>query len=551
MADNGRPSVLVLLDLSSAFDMVDHNILLARLEHTVGIKGTALDWFKSYLSDRLSSVHLATSSSSAVPVCCGVPQGSVLGPTLFSLYMLPLSVILEKYHIAFHYYADDIQIYFELNDDLAMSVSNFRECMCEVKQWLLANFLILNDKKTEIMIFGSDALRAKLHDAFGFLTSSFPDTVRNLVNYSAEIKNPEDILIFERMRNRQMDTDESCSSQAVVNYLNLTQDSHKYTLSRPVKCHNHLTWIFVEMKIFAILDVRETDQTFISYIWVYLRWDNEHIWWDPNEFCGLDHILVPTKLLWMPDLTIEEMTEKDKASPSPYLNIRNYGWVEFRNDQVVLSTCKMHVYKFPFDIQSCNLSVKSIMHSDKEILLFYQENSTLISEWSREVMHTQYEWLFINMSVTNKTVNHFGFNQTTIIYTITMKRRSVLYIANFLLPVLFFLFLDLASFLISDSGGEKLGFKITVLLAVTVMQLILNEILPCSSNKVPLIAIYCIGIFALMLLSLLETMLVMYLIEKDSTAQHNETNEDQSLTERCGEKQRKSNFQCSFRGLYV
>uniref|UniRef100_A0AAX7SWL5 Reverse transcriptase domain-containing protein n=1 Tax=Astatotilapia calliptera TaxID=8154 RepID=A0AAX7SWL5_ASTCA len=180
MADNGRPSVLVLLDLSSAFDMVDHNILLARLEHTVGIKGTALDWFKSYLSNRLSSVHLATSSSSAVPVCCGVPHGSVLGPTLFSLYMLPLSAIFEKYHIVFHYYADDIQIYFELNDDLALSLNSFRECMCEVKKWLLANTLILNDKKTEIMIFGSNALRAKLRDALGFLTSSFSDTVRNL-----------------------------------------------------------------------------------------------------------------------------------------------------------------------------------------------------------------------------------------------------------------------------------------------------------------------------------------------------------------------------------
>lgn len=68
-----------------------------------------------------------------------------------------------------------------------------------------------------------------------------------------------------------------------------------------------------------------------------------------------------------------------------------------------------------------------------------------------------------------------------------MKRRSVLYIVNFLIPVMFFLGLDLASFLISDSGGEKLSFKVTVLLAVTVMQLILNEILPSTSNRIPLI----------------------------------------------------------------
>ncbi|KAM6896870.1 uncharacterized protein FYW49_018249 [Xenentodon cancila] len=269
------------------------------------------------------------------------------------------------------------------------------------------------------------------------------------------------------------------------------------------------------MKIYAILDVRETDQTFISYVWIYLRWDNEHIWWQPEKFCGIKHILVPTQMLWMPDLTIEEMTEKDKASPSPYFNVQHHGWVEFRNDEVVMSTCRMHVFKFPFDIQTCNLSFKSIMYPDQEVKLYYK-NDTDITELTRETLQTQYEWLFLSMSVKDKTVNHFGFNQTVIIYTIKMKRRSVLYIANFLLPVFFFLCLDLASLLMSDSGGEKIGFKITVLLAVTVMQLILHDILPSSSDRIPLIAVYCIGIFALILLSLLETMLVMHLIDKDN-----------------------------------
>ncbi|KAM7370501.1 hypothetical protein PAMP_010042 [Pampus punctatissimus] len=111
-----------------------------------------------------------------------------------------------------------------------------------------------------------------------------------------------------------------------------------------------------------------------------------------------------------------------------------------------------------------------------------------------------------------------------------MKRRSILYIVNFLMPVMFFLCLDLATFLMSDTGGEKLGFQITLLLAVTVMQLLLNEILPSTSDRAPLIAVYCIGIFALMMLSLLETIVVMYLIEKDS--QDNEAERDRSLNEK-------------------
>ncbi|XP_061562223.1 5-hydroxytryptamine receptor 3A-like isoform X1 [Phycodurus eques] len=261
---------------------------------------------------------------------------------------------------------------------------------------------------------------------------------------------------------------------------------------------------------------REIDQTFIPYVWIFTSWHNEHISWDPEQFCGIKSISLPTELLWKPDLTIEEMIEKDKAPPSPHLTIFSSGSVHVQNDQVLLSTCKMNIYQFPFDRQSCNLTFKSVIHSVQELQLLHSLSSAEATKWSREVMRTQNEWLFIGMAVVNKTVSVFGIQQNMIVYTISMKRRPVLYIINFLLPVIFFLALDLASFFISDSGGEKLSFKVTVLLAVTVMQLILNEILPCSSNKIPLIAVYCIGIFALMLLSLLETIFAMYLMEKDT-----------------------------------
>ncbi|XP_070708342.1 5-hydroxytryptamine receptor 3A-like [Pempheris klunzingeri] len=300
-------------------------------------------------------------------------------------------------------------------------------------------------------------------------------------------------------------------------------------MTRPVKHYKMTTWVYLQMAIYAILDVRELDQIFISYVWIYMSWQNQHIMWKSEDFCGLDKVVVPLATLWTPDLTIEEMTEKDKAPPSPYLTILENGEVEYRNDQVLVSTCKMQVYKFPFDIQRCTLSFKSAVYSDDEIKFEAILDESKITEWSYDAMRTQSEWLFINLTVNHKTVKSFDYNQSLIVYTISMRRRSALYIVNFLLPVLFFLCLDLASFLISDSGGEKLSFKVTVLLAVTVMQLLLNEILPSSSDRIPLIAIYCIGSFSLMMLSLLETILVMYLISKDS--QDNEPLEDQSLSE--------------------
>ena len=109
--DNQNIVIMLLLDLSAAFDTVDHNVMLHRLSHDVGVGQTALNWFKSYLSDRVQAVHINGSTSTARPLTCGVPQGSILGPQLFFIYAAPLSKIIRNNNLMSHFYADDTQIY--------------------------------------------------------------------------------------------------------------------------------------------------------------------------------------------------------------------------------------------------------------------------------------------------------------------------------------------------------------------------------------------------------------------------------------------------------
>ena len=97
--------------LSAAFDTADNNMMLHRLSHDVGLVQTAIDWFKSYLSDIVQYVHINGGKSPACPLTCGVPQGYVLGPQRFYIYAAPLSNIIRNKNLMSYIYADDTQIY--------------------------------------------------------------------------------------------------------------------------------------------------------------------------------------------------------------------------------------------------------------------------------------------------------------------------------------------------------------------------------------------------------------------------------------------------------
>ena len=112
-ADSGLVSALCLLDLTAAFNTVDHDLLLLCLERQFGFRGAVLQWFRSYLSYRSFRVVLGTSTSFLVHLLCSVPHGSVLGLRMFILYMADLADLVEKHQVNFHSFADHSQIYID------------------------------------------------------------------------------------------------------------------------------------------------------------------------------------------------------------------------------------------------------------------------------------------------------------------------------------------------------------------------------------------------------------------------------------------------------
>src|SRR6218665_1164311 len=181
-------SCLCLQYISAAFDTIDHNILLQRLSSWFGVSGTALLWFQSYLSTRSFSVKACSHSSQPLPLSCGVPQGSVLGPLLFILYTTPFSHLIKSSSVDHHLYADDTQLFISFSPaSFSTPIAQLLSVVNQISQWMSSNLLRLNPSKTEFIIIGLPAQIKKIPDSSIRLSNNSSSTtfisdapVRNL-----------------------------------------------------------------------------------------------------------------------------------------------------------------------------------------------------------------------------------------------------------------------------------------------------------------------------------------------------------------------------------
>jgi hypothetical protein len=182
--DDHNQVVLVLLDLTAAFDTIDHKILLNRLEKRFGITGNALKWFTSYLQDRTQVVCVKSGMSESTKLVCGVPQGSGLGPILFTLYASPIEDIILKHSLDLMLYADDTQIYLSCKNAI-QSVISIENCVDDIRKWMFENRLVLNDGKTELIHFKSKFRNSNSlsNIQVGDITVDSSQSVRNLGLY--------------------------------------------------------------------------------------------------------------------------------------------------------------------------------------------------------------------------------------------------------------------------------------------------------------------------------------------------------------------------------
>ena len=256
--DDGRVTAFTLLDLSAAVDTIDHTILLRRLGNWFGVSGKALDWFKSYLTSRSQRIKLDNCLSFRSDLSFGVPQGSVLGPLLFTLYTTPLSSLVSGHATPHHLYADGSQLYVCFSSgDSAAALNGLQSCLASVQSWMSTNKLILNPDKSEFLLIGNERQRSKY-------LSMFPIELLGVETYPA--KSARNLgVIFDKNFNFRLHISAICSS-CIYHIRDLRLFRHHLDLDRAKLLANALVSNRFDYCNLLLSGIAETDLTKLQHV---------------------------------------------------------------------------------------------------------------------------------------------------------------------------------------------------------------------------------------------------------------------------------------------
>ncbi|XP_036241695.1 neuronal acetylcholine receptor subunit alpha-10 isoform X1 [Molothrus ater] len=275
---------------------------------------------------------------------------------------------------------------------------------------------------------------------------------------------------------------------------------------RPVEDTDRALNVTLKVTLAQIIDMDERNQVLTSYLWVRQTWLDAHLTWDKDEFGGIDSIRIPSSYVWRPDIILyNNADEHFGGSMETNVVLRSDGHITWDSPAITKSSCKVDVSYFPFDGQQCRLTFGSWTHNGNQIDLRNQLDSGDLTDFVENV-----EWEVLGMPATRNVITYGCCSEPypDVTYTLLLRRRASFYIFNLLLPCIMVSFLAPLGFYLPADSGEKVSLGVTVLLALTVFQLLVAESMP-PSESVPLIGKYYIATMTMITASTALTIFIM------------------------------------------
>uniref|UniRef100_A0A672GSX6 Neuronal acetylcholine receptor subunit alpha-7 n=1 Tax=Salarias fasciatus TaxID=181472 RepID=A0A672GSX6_SALFA len=276
-------------------------------------------------------------------------------------------------------------------------------------------------------------------------------------------------------------------------------------LERPV--HNDSAPIVVDLglTLLQIIDVDEKNQVLITNAWLQLYWTDIYLSWNPESYPGVQNLRFPSNLVWVPDILLyNSADERFDATFHTNVLVNASGACQYIPPGILKSTCYIDVRWFPFDVQKCDLKFGSWTHNGwlLDLQMMDVDISTYIPNG---------EWDLVGVPSKRNELYYECCKEPypDVTFTVTMRRRTLYYGLNLLIPCVLISGLALLVFLLPADSGEKISLGITVLLSLTVFMLLVAEIMPATSDSVPLIAQYFASTMMIVGLSVVVTVLVL------------------------------------------
>ncbi|NXJ74757.1 5HT3A protein, partial [Trogon melanurus] len=217
------------------------------------------------------------------------------------------------------------------------------------------------------------------------------------------------------------------------------------------------------------------------------EWKNAFATWNPQDFCNISKIILPMDAYWSPSIFIVERVDGQSPDFDYMVVMHNSSFRSTQSFQVTLS-CSLKIFKFPFDTQTCNLSIASFLYpAVTDLVMKTRQTPTEMMEESQSFFLTDGEWKFTNLSIIEYLEELDDEKFSVVTFVISMQRRPTLYMLNLILPTCALYLLDMAVLFGPSSLEEKINFQIAIILGSSMLAVILNDILPTSSNKPPMI----------------------------------------------------------------
>nr|XP_015817540.2 5-hydroxytryptamine receptor 3B [Nothobranchius furzeri] len=280
---------------------------------------------------------------------------------------------------------------------------------------------------------------------------------------------------------------------------------------RPVHNWTTSTTVYIDLVLQSVLDVDGKTQSITTSIWYRQIWRDEFLVWDPEEFDGINEISLPSDAIWVPDVIVSEFVEEGKSPPIPFVYVNSSGSVKnYRPIQAVLA-CSLEMYAFPFDKQNCSLTFRSWLHSVREIDLALWRSAEAIANDKREFTNDG-EWELLSIPSQYLQIRQDHADYAQIQFNLLIRRRPLLYVVGLLIPSIFLMLVDVVSFYLPLNSGTRIAFKISILLGYTVFRVNLTDELPTSAVRTPLIGVFFVVCMAMLMLSLIKSILVVKLL---------------------------------------